>query len=231
MTLTCFGHRGARGHAPENTIKGVERGIALGAGWIEIDVHLSADGRAVVTHDRRLERCTSGRGLVAETPWDVLKTLDAGEGERMPLLDEVFECVSGRAGLNVEIKGAGAVDEVMRVVRRWMSRPGWSADRVLLSSFDHVQLDAARRHAPELPRGALVAGVPLDLAAGAQALEAVSLHLSLDFLTRALIDDAHDRGLLVHVYTVNLPEDIAWCRQLGVDGVFSDYPERVNAGA
>lgn len=227
MDFLCFGHRGARGHAAENTLGGIERGLALGATWIEIDVHLSADGRPVVIHDRRLERCTDGHGLVAQTPWSVLRTLDAGGGEHIPLLDEVMECLAGRGGLNVELKGPGAADTVVRVLRRWLARGAWTPEMLLLSSFDHPQLDAVRRQVPELPLGALVAGVPLDGAAVAQDLSAVSIHLSLDFLNAALVDDAHRRGLKVYVYTVNEPDDIAWCRALGVDGVFSDYPERV----
>lgn len=227
MTLLCFGHRGARGHAPENTLKAVERGIALGADWIEIDVHVTAEGRAVVIHDRRLERSTSGRGLVAEASWADLCKLDAGEGERIPLLDEVFDCIDGRAGLNVEIKGAGAVTEVVRVVRRWLGRSGWPRERLLLSSFDHRQLAAARCEAPELRRGALLGGVPLDLAACAQQLSAYSLHLSMDFLDADLIADARQRGLQLYVYTVNELDDIDYCRRLGVDGVFTDYPDRV----
>ena len=228
--LLCFGHRGALAHAPENTLKGVERGVALGADWIEIDVQLCADGRAVVIHDRRLERCTSGRGLVADTPWAALRALDAGDGERIPLLDEVFECVGGRAGLNVEIKGPGAAPEVVRVARRWVAR-GWPAERLLLSSFDHRQLADVRRLAPELGVGVLLAGVPLDLAACAEALGARSVNLSVDFLDAALIEDARRRALRVYVYTVNELDDIDRCRRLGVDGVFSDYPERVVRGA
>lgn len=227
MSFLCFGHRGARGHAPENTLKAIERGIALGADWIEVDVHVSADGQPVVIHDRWLDRSTSGRGLVADACWEALRGLDAGEGERIPLLEEVFECVAGRAGLNVEIKGAGASDAVVHVAQRWVGRAGWSQDRLLVSSFDHRQLAAVRRAAPELYLGALVGGVPLDLAACAEALSARSIHLSVDFLDPALIADAQQRGLRVYVYTANEPDDIARCRRFGVDGVFTDYPERV----
>src|SRR5438270_14072854 len=84
------GHRGAMGHSPENTMASFERGLELGADWIELDVHLSRDGALVVIHDETLDRTTNGHGLVREHALSELKRLDAGDGQRIPTLDEVL---------------------------------------------------------------------------------------------------------------------------------------------
>ncbi len=101
--LFCFGHRGARGHEPENTLRSVRQALELGANGIEVDVH-PADGRLVVIHDDTLNRTTNGAGLVAEKTFSYLRSLDAGQGERIPTLEEVFDVVNRRAVINVELK-------------------------------------------------------------------------------------------------------------------------------
>src|ERR671938_442670 len=118
------GHRGAMGHCPENTLASFERGLELGADWIEVDVHLSRDGALVVIHDETLERTTNGSGLVRERTLAELQRLDAGHGERIPTLEEVLVWARGRGiGVDVEIKNApiyytGIEAAVVRAVER-----------------------------------------------------------------------------------------------------------------
>lgn len=104
--MICFGHRGACGHEPENTLRSVRRALELGADGIEVDVHL-ADGRLVVIHDDTLNRTTNGTGPVAEKSFACLRSLNAGQGERIPTLEEVFDTVNRRAIVNIELKGLG----------------------------------------------------------------------------------------------------------------------------
>lgn len=224
----CIGHRGAMGHAPENTLRSIEHAISLGCQWIELDVY-AVEGALVVFHDDRLERTTNGHGRIMDASFSYLRSLDAGDGERIPTLDEVFALCRGRAGINVELKGPGTAPLLATFLKR-QYEAGWSPQAVLVSSFDHRALQAFRSAAPDTPLGALYYGVPADGAASAQALGAFSVHPSLDFVDQALVDDAHRRGLKVFVYTVNTPEDITLMRALGVDGVFCNYPERVLTG-
>lgn len=224
LRLSCFAHRGASGHAPGNTLSAIRKALDMGSDWIEVDVQRSDDELAVI-HDRRLPENVAGGGLVTETPWATLRTLDAGQGERIPALREVFACVAGRAGINVELKSAGCVAPVAALIREYGVRFGMQ--RFLVSSFDHRWLRAMREMVPEIRLGALIAGVPEDLAACGERLGAWSLHSSLEFTDAELLKDAHERGIRVYVYTVNHVEDIARMRDLGVDGVFTDYPDRV----
>jgi glycerophosphoryl diester phosphodiesterase len=226
--LSCFGHRGAAGHEPENTLRSVRRALELGADGVEVDVRL-ADGRLVVIHDATLQRTTNGRGRVAGKSFDYLRTLDAGQGERIPTLDEVFETVDRRAVLNIELKGKGAAAPVAAMIDAHVKR-GCPEEKILVSAFDHGQLADIKRRRPQTRVGALLDKAPCDLARIAGDLEAWSVNPSLRRVTPAFVERAHQLGLKVIVYTVNEAADLARMEAMGVDGVFSDFPERVTGG-
>ena len=222
----CFAHRGASGHEPENTLLAIEKALSMGAPWIEIDV-FRVEGELVVIHDERLEYTTSGRGYVTEKTLAHLRTLDAGKGQRIPLLREVFDLVERRAGINVELKGAGTAAPAVKLVRDYIMHRRWQYEQVILSSFDHRELSRVKPLDPEIRTGALILGVPRHYARFAEELEAFSVHAGLAFTSRAFVEDAHRRGLKFFVYTVNFPDDLARVRAMGADGVFTNFPELV----
>lgn len=222
----CIGHRGARGHAPENTLLSIDTGIRLGADMIEFDVQ-RCESELVVIHDPRLERTTNGKGRVEEARFDYLRGLDAGQGQQVPTLQEVLDLVEARVSLNIEIKSAGGTASRIATVLREALADGWSAAQFLVSSFHLPELYEFKQTAPEIPIAALVCGVPLDWAACAVELGAHALNISAEFADARLLHDAHSRGLKVYVYTVNHPDDMRLLRDAGFDGVFSDYPDRV----
>lgn len=224
----CIGHRGARGHAPENTLLSIDTGIALGADMIEFDVQL-CEGELVVIHDPRLERTTNGKGRVDHVRLGYLRGLDAGKCQQIPTLKEVLDLVSGRASLNVEIKSAAGTGAHVAAALRRAIGDGWTTNQFLVSSFHLPELYEFKQQAPEIPIGALVCGVPLDWAACATELGAQALNVSAEFADARLIADAHARGMKVYAYTVNHPDDMKLLRDAGIDGVFSDYPDRVVA--
>ncbi len=224
--FVCFAHRGASGHEPENTLLAIEKALSLGAAWIEIDV-FCVEGELVVIHDERLEYTTNGRGYVTEKTLAHLRTLDAGKGQSIPLLREVFDLVQRRAGINVELKGAGTAAPAVQLVRDYIVNRGWHYDQVILSSFDHRELSVVKPLDPEIRTGALILGVPRHYARFAEELKAFSVHAGLAFANRAFVEDAHQRGLKFYVYTVNFPDDLDRVRAMGADGVFTNFPELV----
>jgi len=223
--LLCIGHRGAMGHAPENTLASIRKALEFGVPCVEIDVY-TVDSQLVVFHDSRLERTTNGTGYLLEQKFTDLRSLDAGNGEKIPTLKEVFEAIHLKAGVNIELKGPGTARPVAEFISE-MRDVGWNDDLILISSFDHRELVQVRRLDPRIKLGAMMVGLPVDDAAFAASLGAYSVHLSLEFIDRKFVDDAHSRGLRVFVFTVNHPEDIKKMSELGVDGVFTNYPERV----
>lgn len=227
--FTVIGHRGARGHAPENTLLGIDTGIALGAPWVEFDVQLHPSGALLVFHDLTLDRTTNGSGFLADQPLAALRALDAGGGQTIPTLQEVLDLVDQRVGVNIELKSAGGTAEAVAAVIRSYVDAGWPVDKFLVSSFHLPELWEFKQLAPEIPIGALLCGVPLDWAGCALELGAATLNLSSEFVDPRLIADAHAHGIKVYVYTVNDVAEMRLLRGMGVDGVFTDHPDRALA--
>ncbi|HAU4899396.1 glycerophosphodiester phosphodiesterase [Aeromonas hydrophila] len=223
--MQIIAHRGASGLAPENTLKAIRLALALGAGAIEIDVQL-ADGELWVFHDRRLERCTDGDGVLTAQSRAYLASLDAGEGEGIPTLWQVMEAIAGQAELHIELKGAQTADEVARLTRRAEAELGFAPTQWVVSSFHHPELARFAALRPDILLGALTSTIPLTLAKFAAELGAWSLNCDVDFVDQALVQDAHDRGLKVLVYTVDEPADQAMLAAIGVDGIFTNRPDR-----
>lgn len=220
----CIGHRGAKGHAPENTLLSIRRAIELGADGVEIDVFY-VDGQLVVIHDEKLERTTSGRGLVSAQSFEFLRKLDAGDGEKIPTLNEVLDTVDRRVFVNIELKGPRTAEPVVALVDRYIAERGWRPSDFIISSFDHEELSLVP--GDRLRLGVLFRRPPPNYAKIAADLRAYSVHPELRHTTRDFVADAHAHGLKVFVYTVNSPGDIERMRAIGVDGVFTDFPERV----
>lgn len=224
----CIGHRGARGHAPENTLLSIDTAIRLGAEMVEFDVQ-RCEQQLVLIHDQRLDRTTNGTGRVDAVSFDYLRTLDAGNGQQIPTLQEVLRLVADRAALNVEIKSADGTAALVAQALRQAVDEGLDPTQLLVSSFHLPELYEFKQLAPEIPVAALLGGVPLDWAACASELGARALNVAADFADERLVHDAHARGLKVYAYTVNHPDDMRALQAAGIDGVFSDYPERVLA--
>ena len=222
---TVIGHRGARGHAPENTLLALDTGIRLGAPWLEFDVQL-VDGECWLMHDLTVDRTTNGQGPLAKMKAAQIRALDAGGGQNVPTLCDALDLVENRAAVNIELKTwNGCAQAVAAIVRDYIA-DGWPAERFLVSSFHHPELWEFRQLLPDVPIGALVCGVPLDWAGPASELGASVLSVSNEFVDAKLVDDAHQRGLQLYVYTVNDVDEMRELRALGVDGIFTDYPDR-----
>lgn len=226
LPLVCFGHRGARGYEPENTLLSIDTAIRMGAEFVEFDVQV-CEQTLIVMHDPRLERTTNGEGRVDQVSLSYLRSLDAGKGQQVPTLQEVLSLAEHRVALNIEIKSAAGTAALLANTLRAALSDGWHESQLLVSSFHLPELYEFKQIAPEIPVGVLICGVPLDWAACAGEIGAQALNISAEFADQRLIQDAHSRGLKVYAYTVNHPDDMRSLARAGVDGVFSDYPDRV----
>lgn len=220
--MLCIGHRGACGYAPENTLASFRRALELGCPWVELDVHL-VDGELVVIHDKTVDRTTDGEGLVVDHSLSSLGLLDAGNGEHIPTLREVADLIDRRAGINIELKARGTGLATGDLLDE-LCRSGWQTEQFLVSCFYHAELALVP---DRWRRGALFEQNNEQCVERALALNAFSLNLSINYMDQAMVNDAQAAGLKVYVYTVNEPEDIERMKSMGVDGVFSDYPDRV----
>ena len=223
--FTVFGHRGAAGHAPENTLLSFTKALYMGVKWIETDV-FNVEGELVVIHDERLERTTNGSGYVMQSSLEYLRSLDAGQGEKIPFLLEIMDLIDRRAGINIELKGEHTTEPTARLIEDYMTHKKWQPKQFLVSSFNHPELMKFMKLLPQIRIGALVAHIPLDYARFAVEMGAYSIHASLEFVSREFIDDTHRREMKFFVYTVNHPDDILRVKEMKVDGIYTDYPER-----
>lgn len=230
--LLRVGHRGARGHAPENTMASFALGADLGVDAVETDVHLSKDDEVVLIHDHTVDRTTDGHGFVGEMTLAELKRLDAGgwrdprfAGERIPTLEELLAWAKERVGVAIEIKNGpiyypGIAGKTIELVRRHgMER------QVILIAFDHLVLREAKRIAPEIATGILYVAGLADPVAAARAALADSLNPNWSYVTPGLVHDAHAAGLAVSPWNPNDLPTIRALSGMGVDSVGTDYPE------
>ena len=231
-------HRGFSAIAPENTLTAFEKGIEVGANMLEMDVMLTADSQVIVFHDYRLGRTTNGSGLVKSSTFSHIKNLDAGawfshrfKTERVPLLDDVLEMTKGRVRLNIEMKhrrhnGVYAlVDKCEKTVERHRMN-----EEVMFSSFNLEALRYLHYKAPKLRIAPLyrhnLNPSPRSFPLQYEAQGVVLNHL---FLNRTTVQQFHNLGIGVFVYTVNSPGRIEKMMKMGVDGVISDNPAAVNS--
>lgn len=221
--MLCIGHRGAAGHEPENTLRSIRRALELGADGIEIDVY-AVHGELLVIHDTTLDRTTNGRGRLTDHTLEELRALDAGHGERIPTLAEVFDTVDQRALINIELKGRETAVPTLALIERYVNERGWRHEDFLVSSFRRRELRALK--GTPVRRGVLFVRSPWGFARTARDLGAWSVHFDVHFLREKQVSEAHRLGLKVFVYTVNNPGEIARCRAWGVDAIFSDFPDR-----
>ena len=214
-----IGHRGAAGLAPENTLASFRRAVELGVDAVELDVHV-VDGELVVIHDDTVERTTDGTGALGDYGLAALRALDAGDGERIPLLDEVFEAVPRSVGINVELKGTGSGAVLA-------DRLGDDGHAVLVSSFDRQELRQFHARRPEVPCAPLHHRLRRGMAAEARALGAWSINVAEGLVERTLVERLGAAGFPVLAYTVNDAARAAHLAKLGVAGVFTDFPDRI----
>ena len=220
--IMTIGHRGAKGHEPENTIASFEKAIKLGCDYIELDVHL-ADEELFVIHDSSVDRTTNGSGKITELTREQIESLDAGNGQKIPTLSEVLAFINGRCGVNIELKGTRTARPVCALLNTLLNRSLLSSP-ILISSFDYRELDEVDK---EFRRGLLFDKIHDNWVELARDYSTWSVNLPHKTVSLDIIQKAHLQGFRVLVYTVNDPNDMKKLLSLGVDGIFTDFPDRL----
>jgi glycerophosphoryl diester phosphodiesterase len=201
-----LGHRGAPREAPENTLAAFRRAFAYDIDGVETDVQRSADGQLVLIHDDRVDRTTSGHGNVGDLTWDELRALDAGQGERIPSLDELLALAAEQPTppfLNLELKMPGTGPDTLAALAA-ARYPG----PVALSSFDYPTLVETRRHDAAVELWVLSDDWDDNLPARAHAIGATCLDLDFRLLDDALVARVAAAGLGITAWTVDEPDDL-----------------------
>ncbi|WP_373055765.1 glycerophosphodiester phosphodiesterase [Zunongwangia sp. H14] len=222
-----IGHRGAKGHLAENTLESIAKAIAFGVDMVEIDVHRCASGEIVVMHDFTLDRTTNVSGEVAAKSWEYLKTLKIEREFKIPLLTEVLALIEGKCAINIELKGLNTAQAVCDIVQEHIKTGSWEYKDFILSSFQKNELFEVRKYDEQIPIGILSKASLAEAINLGEKLNASAIHPSAGIITRENVVEAQAKGFKVNVWTVNEPETIARMKEFGVDGIISDFPDRL----
>lgn len=222
-----IGHRGAMGYETENSLASIEKAMELGVDMIEIDVFRIKSGEIAVFHDEKVDRLTNGEGFVEDYYMLELKQLLLDGGHQIPILQDVLKAIDNRVALNIELKGAGTANRVQFITDYYSTKRGWDSSNFLISSFNWDELREYRKMDPEARIAVLTEGDPLEALAVARELKAEAINPHFSQLNAKNVKQIHEAGFKVYTWTVNEAEVYRKLEQMGVDGVFSDYPDRM----
>ena len=216
-----IGHRGATGYELENTLVSFEKAIELNVDGIELDVHLSSDGELVVIHDDTIDRTTNGRGFVNQ--FNALELKKNG----IPKLIEVLELINRNCFVNIELKGIGTAKPIVVVIEFFVSNKNYNYNDFLVSSFDWKMLVEIQLVNPKIRIGVLTEESIEDTLAFAKKTNAFSIHPDYRLLTKDNVALMQENGFKVFPWTVNSIEDIHKIKSFNVNGIISDFPDRI----
>jgi glycerophosphoryl diester phosphodiesterase len=234
-------HRGASGHAPENTMAAFQLALEMKVDGIELDVHMSRDGSIVVIHDSTVNRTTNGRGRISARTLPELRSLDAGSwfniafpekarreyaGQQIPTLDNVLELVQDRARLFIEMKDPHRYPDSLESKLLYMVRRHRMQDRVIFLSFDQRALRKMRDLDPTIPVALLISTFRGDPVEAARSLHGCGLAVQHRRLRPTLAEKALASNLSLIAWTVDNPKDMDRMIKAGASAIITNYPDR-----
>lgn len=198
-----IGHRGAMGFEPENTLLSFKKAMDLGADMVELDIHFK-DGDLYVLHNIE--------------DWN----------HQTPMLSQVFDLINRKIKINIELKGDGTAKPAAELIKKYI-KIGWDYDDFLISSFKTEELRHFKKFCPQIKFGMLIRRIERDFWETVKELKPFSINIFFDLLNKRknLFQELKNEGLKIIVWTVNSPKKIKFLNELGVDGIISDYPDRL----
>jgi glycerophosphoryl diester phosphodiesterase len=216
-----IGHRGAKGHKPENTLISFQKAIDLNVDGIELDVHLSSDGEIIVIHDETIDRTTNGKGFVNHFTASELKKYE------IPTLNEVLNLINQKCFINIELKGTGTAKPIIELIEHYILDQNWNYTDFLVSSFAWKMLEEVQLLNPKIRIGVLTEESIVDALAFAKKINAFSIHPDYALLSKVNVTLMQENGFEVFSWTVNSTEDIQKIKSFNVNGIISDFPDRI----
>ncbi|OIQ17617.1 MAG: glycerophosphodiester phosphodiesterase [Flavobacterium sp. MedPE-SWcel] len=222
-----IGHRGAKGHVAENTIASFKKALELGITAVEFDVHVCATGELIVFHDFTVDRTTNGSGEVHEMSLTELRKLTVEGEHKIATLHEVLALLQGKCFVNIEMKGRYTAKPLALFLEQYIKENKYSYNDFIVSSFQYNELKQMSELNPNVALGVLTQASVAQAWDWAVEFSAKAIHAHYSLLTETNVERAREAGFKIHTWTVNEPEDIARIKSYHVDGIISDYPERL----
>jgi len=221
-----IGHRGAKGHLAENTLESIKKALQLGVDGIEIDVHRCASGELVVFHDFTLDRMTDTSGEVSKFTLKQLKKVEVKGHGQIPTLSEVMAFVNNKCLLNIELKGQDTPKEASRLIDFYVEKKGWDYSNIIVSSFQKDLLETVYNLNKNIPLGVITDTNLEEAVHVAKAINAYSIHPDYTMLTQEIVQNLREQ-FKVFTWTVNNLKPIKRIKSYEVDGIISDFPDRL----
>lgn len=229
MNNKCLtiGHRGAKGHIAENTLNSIQKALDFEVDGIEIDVHKCLSGELVVFHDLTLDRLTNATGELSKFSLRDLKKLKIEHKYKIPLLEEVLDLVNGKCLVNIELKGQNTATATVKIVESYIESQKWEYSKFLISSFQYHELRTVYNLNSKIPLAVLTKANMDQAIDFANEINAVAIHPNMAIVTSENVRKAQCLGYKVNVWTVNDVRAIERMKSYNVDGIISDFPDRI----
>lgn len=213
--MLVIAHRGASGYKPENTMEAFETAVSMGADFIELDVQETADDKLIVWHDTRFINGIRSSELTCSE----LKKLAAARGIDVPLFSETLKALNNRIKINVEIKTIRTFELLLKEIYLY------DEDKLLFSSFNHEYIRIIRKEAPRMKTGALIVSRLLDPLHVMASLGTNILIQHFEHIDSEYVDFLHRNNKTLYIWNIDNERDMRDFRKMGVDGIFTDYPD------
>jgi glycerophosphoryl diester phosphodiesterase len=221
-----IGHRGAMGYETENTLASIQKALDLNVDMIEVDVFVLASGEVVVFHDETLERLGNATDSIEALSWNQVQQIRLVGNHKIPLLTDVLDLINGTVPLNIELKGKNTAKPVFEIIKKYQNQNAWNSADFMISSFQRDALMQIRSLDLKINLGVLTDQNPLEAIFFAQQIKAKCINPYWRTLTKSNCTQLHAAGFEIYTYTVNNVTDIQAVVGYGVDGIFTDFPNR-----
>ncbi len=222
-----IGHRGAKGYVAENTLASIQKAMDLGVDGIEIDVHLCQTGELVVFHDFTLDRLTEATGKIAMKSLEELKALKVDGQFKIPTLLEVLDLIDKKCFVNIELKGQLTAFETCKTIQLYTETKGWDIEQFIVSSFAYDELQTVYNINKNIPLAVLTESSMEEAIEFAKRVKAKFIHPDFQLLNQNKVKQLKDLGYKINTWTVNEVKDIILMKSYGVNGIISDFPDRL----
>ena len=225
---TVIGHRGAMGHITENTIPSINKAIELGVDGIEIDVFKCRSGEIVVFHDKKIDRLTNSSGYIEEFTIDSIRNIRVNNNYGIPELKDVLKIIPKNIFLNIELKGDNTAKKVNEILLKFSANNSINIDNYVVSSFNWKELEVLRSINNQIKLAVLCDKSINDALNIASKIKAYAINPSHKLLNHKIVKNIQSVGLKVYPYTVNEKTTIKKMKEFNVDGIITDFPDRIN---
>lgn len=222
-----IGHRGAMGYETENTVASIKKALEFQVDAIEIDVYKIKSGELVVFHDDNLKRLAGIDAPIENYTLTELQHIVIEGGHSIPTLQEILDVIDKKCRFNIELKGANTATDTYYLIHNYMIYHGWKETDFIISSFRWDELATMRSLDAKMPLAVLVGDDPLNALETAKKLKAEAINPHFSKLTPENVKTIHKQGFKIYTWTVNEPKDIERMKKLKVEGLITNYPDRV----